>query len=73
MPRSSIPVVPPSLALTLQGLQPSGVLKPSAFPSLHPVILMDHNLYLFGTQSRGLHTRYTWLHTHPYGICTQVR
>jgi hypothetical protein len=28
---------------------------------------MDHNQYLFGTQSRGLHTRYTWLHTHPYG------
>jgi hypothetical protein len=67
MPRSSIPVVSPSLALALRGLQPSGVLKPSAFPDSRPAILMDHNQYLFGTQSRGLHTRYTWLHTHPYG------
>ena len=73
MPRSSIPVVSPSLAFTLRGLQPSGVLKPSAFPSLRPVILLDHNNQLFGTRSRGLHTRYTWLHTHPCGIRTQVR
>jgi len=67
MPRSSIPVVSPSLTLALQGLQPSGVLKPSAFPSFRPVIPMDHNQSLFGTQSRGLRTRYTWLHTHPCG------
>jgi len=73
MPRSSIPVVSPSLALSFQGLQPSGVLKPSAFPGLRPVIPMDHNQYLFGTRSRGLRTCYTWLHTHPCGICTQVR
>jgi hypothetical protein len=73
MPRSSIPVVSSSLALTLRELQPSGVLKPSAFPGLRPVIPMDHNQYLFGTPSRGLHTRYTWLRTHPRGICTQVR
>ena len=73
MPRSSIPVVSSLLALALQGLQPSGVSKPSAFPDLRPVIPMDHNHYLFGTRSRGLHTRYTWLHTHPCGICTQVR
>jgi len=67
MPRSSIPLVSPSLALTLQGLPPSGASKPSAFPCLLPVILLDHNNHLFGTRSRGLHTRYTWLHTHPYG------
>jgi hypothetical protein len=60
-------VVSPSLALALQGLQPSGASKPSAFPDLRPVILMDHDNKLFGTRSRGLHTRYTWLHTHPYG------
>ena len=67
MPRSSIPVVSSSLALSLQGLQPSGVLKPSAFSGLRPIIPMDHNHYLFGTRSRGLHTRYTWLHTYPHG------
>ena len=72
MPRSAIPVVSSSLALSLQGLQPSGASKPSAFPSLRPVILMDHNNQLFGTRSRGLHTRYTWLHTHPCGLRTQV-
>jgi len=43
MPRSSIPVVSSSLALALRGPQPSGVLKPSAFPGLRPVILLDHN------------------------------
>ena len=60
-------MVSPSLTLTLQGLQPSGASKPSAFSALQPVILMDHDKYLFGTRSRGLHTRYTWLHTYPYG------
>jgi hypothetical protein len=43
MPRSSIPVVFPSLALALRKPQPSGALKPSAFPSSRSVILMDHN------------------------------
>jgi hypothetical protein len=67
MPRSSIPVVSPPLAITLRELQPSGAPKPSAFPGLRPVILMDHNNKLFGTRSRGLHTRYSSLHTYPYG------
>ena len=34
--------------------------------------LTDHNYKIFGAQSRGLHARYTWLHTHPCGICMQV-
>ena len=37
------------------------------------VILSDHNNALFGALQRGLHARYTWLRTHPYGTCTQVR
>ena len=36
MPRSSIPVVSSSLALTLRGLQPSGVSKTVGFPGLTP-------------------------------------
>jgi hypothetical protein len=31
------------------------------------VILSDHNYKFFAALSRGLHTRYTWLHTHPHG------
>ena len=34
--------------------------------------LTHHNYKIFGAQSRGLHARYTWLHTHPCGICMQV-
>ena len=56
----------------LQDSQPSGAVRPSAFPGSRRVILSDHNYKFFGAQSRGLHARYTWLHTHPYGIGTQV-
>ena len=51
---------------------PSESSRSSAFPSSCRVILSDHNYTIFGAQSRGLYTRYTWLHTHPYRICTQV-
>jgi hypothetical protein len=57
----------------LQDSQPSGGSKPSAFPSTCRVIPSDHNNKFFGAPSRGLCTRYTWLHTHPHGTCTQVR
>lgn len=40
---------------------------------LSPVILLDHNYKFFGALSRGLHARYTWLHTYPCGLCMQVR
>ena len=30
-------------------------------------LLLDHNYEIFAAQSRGLHTRYTWLRTHPFG------
>ncbi len=42
------------------------------FPRKNRVILSDHNYEFFAALSRGLHTRYTWLHTHPYRICMQV-
>lgn len=67
MPRSWTPVVSRPLAVTLPGLLPSDPYKPSAFPSFRSVILSDHKYTLFGALSRGLHTRYSWLHTHPFG------
>jgi len=73
MPRSRTPVVSFRLAMTSPGLVPSGAVRPSAFPGLRRLILSDHNYEIFGAQSRSLLARYTWLHTHPYGICTQVR
>jgi hypothetical protein len=60
------------LALASPGLLPSGAARPSAFPGSRRVILSDHNYEIFGAQSRGLHSRYTWLHTHPCRICMQV-
>ena len=73
MPRSQTPVVSPRLAIASPGLLPSGMSRPSALPDSRPAILSDHGNNIFGAQSRGLHTRYTWLQTHPYGICMQVR
>jgi len=67
MPRSQTPVVSPRLAITSQGLVPSGASKPSAFPGSRPVILSDHDYTIFGAQSRSLLSRYTWLHTYPLG------
>ena len=67
MPRSQTPVVSSRLAMTPQGLMPSDSYRSSAFPSSHLVILSDHEYTIFGAQSRGLYTRYTWLHTHPLG------
>jgi len=64
MPRSQTPGVSSPLALALPGPQPSGWYRPSAFAGVHPLILMDHDYQYFGAQSRGLPTRYTWLHTH---------
>jgi hypothetical protein len=73
MPRSRTPVVSSRLAMSSPGLVPSGAVKPSAFLGSRRVILSDHNYKTFGAQSRGLRTRYTWLHTHPCGLCMQVR
>jgi hypothetical protein len=42
-------------------------------PAPYRVILSDHNNALFGALQRGLHARYTWLRTHLYRTCTQVR
>ena len=42
-------------------------MRTSAFPCFHRFILLDHKYTIFEAQSRGLHTRYTWLHTHPLG------
>ena len=67
MPRSQTPVVSSRLAMTPQGLMPSDSYRSSAFPGSCRVILSDHKYTIFGAQSRGLHTRYTWLHTHPLG------
>ena len=67
MPRSRTAVVSPRLALASPGLLPSGSAKPSAFPVKNRVILSDHNYEFFAALSHGLHTRYTWLHTHPHG------
>ena len=67
MPRSQTPVVSSRLAMASPGLVPSVYSRTSAFPSSRRVILSDHNYTIFGAQSRGLHTRYTWLHTHPLG------
>ena len=36
-------------------------------PTRAGVILSDHDNTVFGAQSRGLHTCYTWLHTYPLG------
>ena len=63
---------PVRLALASPGLLPSGAARPSAFPGSRRVILSDHNYEIFAAQSRGLHSRYTWLHTHPCRICMQV-
>ncbi len=73
MPRSQTPVVSSRLAIASSGLLPSGMSRPSALPGSRPAILLDHGNNIFGAQSRGLYTRYTWLHTHPYRICMQVR
>ena len=73
MPRSKTPVVSFQLAIASSGLLPSGMSRPSALPGSRPDILLDHGNNIFGAQSRGLHTHYTWLQTHPYGICMQVR
>lgn len=64
MPRSSIPVVSSSLALALQGRQPSGALMPSAFPSSPSDILMDHN-HIFSELSHAACTLATpgFIHT----------
>jgi len=67
MPPSSTPVVSFRLALASPELLPSGGCKPSALPDSRLDILSDHKEKIFGAQSRGLHTRYTWLHTHPHG------
>ena len=48
MPRSQTPVVSSRLAISPPGRMPSGLTKPSAFPSSHWVILSDHNNALFG-------------------------
>ena len=71
-PPSRTPVVSSRLAMWSPVLMPSGSVKPSAFPGSHRVILSDRHEF-FGAQSRGLHTRCTWLHTHPHGTCMQVR
>lgn len=73
MPRSSTPVVSFRLAIASPELLPSGICKPSALPDSRLDILSDHNNKFFGVQSRGLHTRYTRLQTHPHGICMRVR
>ena len=57
MPRSQTPVVSCALALSHSGLLPSSACKPSA----------THDYTHFGAQSRGLSSRYTRLHTAPYG------
>jgi hypothetical protein len=67
MPRSQTPVVSSRLAIPSPELLPSVHSTTSAFPSPRRVILSDHKYTIFGAQSRGLHTRYTWLHTHPLG------
>ncbi len=46
---------------------PSVTSRTSAFPDSRRVIPSDHIVNVFGVQSRGLRTRYTWLHTHPLG------
>ena len=46
---------------------PSVTSRTSAFPDSRRVIPSDHIVNVFGAQSRGLRTRYTWLHTHPLG------
>ena len=67
MPRSQTPVVSSRLAIAPPGLVPSVKSRTSAFPGSRRVILSDHKYTNFGAQSRGLYTRYTWLHTHPLG------
>jgi hypothetical protein len=67
MPRSSTPVVSCRLAIASPELLPSGTSRPSALPDSRLDILADHNNEIFGAQSRGLHTRYTRLQTHPHG------
>ena len=57
MPRSQTPVVSCVLAIPHPGLLPSSACKPSA----------NHDYTHFGAQSRGLSSRYTRLHTAPYG------
>ena len=57
MPRSQTPVVSCALAIARPGLLPSSACKPSA----------THDYTHFGAQSRGLSSRYTRLHTAPYG------
>jgi hypothetical protein len=73
MPRSQTPVVSSRLAIPSPELVPSVHSTTSAFPSTRRIILSDHKYTIFGAQSRGLHTRYTWLHRHPHRICMQVR
>jgi hypothetical protein len=73
MPRSSIPVVSPSLALTLRGLQPSGVLKPSAFPSFVPGYPHGPQPVSFRDSiTRPAHSLHLASYT-PLRLCTQVR
>ena len=74
MPRSQTPVVSSRLAMPSPG--------PTAFRyhqnvGFHRLVAgissRTTKMTIFGAQSRGLHTRYTWLRTHLYRICTQVR
>ena len=49
---------------------PGYQMEPPFVPSLFVEIrkrMPDHDYTIFGAQSRGLYTRYTWLHTHPPG------
>jgi hypothetical protein len=73
MPRSRTPVVSSRLAICVSGTRAFRRSQTVGFPGPHRVILSDHNYNFFGALSRGLHARYTWLHTHPYGICMQGR